>query len=337
MKDSQNLPKKNSKSSSNNIGTSSPAPKKREKKKFSKVHFFDTVVILLLLNVVAVTICIFYVQRIQSYLLPNFTPEYLKVKSIPLSTDLESINASAEAYVVFDPDSRTIIASKNQNLRFSPASTAKVMTASIALEHYDLDDYLTVPATIYSVQGSKMNLVPGEEVSVRDLLYGLMLPSGNDAAHTLAYYYPNGVSGFVDEMNKKASQLKLLNTFFVDPAGYEDGNYTTAGELARLGAYAMENKTFAKIVSTKSIQVTNKSNTHTFYLNNLNQLLYFDDIVGIKTGFTNEAGGVLVTAMRKNKKLLIVSVLKSQDRFADTKDIVNFIHEKVNYSLPAGN
>jgi D-alanyl-D-alanine carboxypeptidase len=319
MKDSQNLPKKN------------------RKIKFSKVHFFDTVIILVLLNVVAVTLCAFYLQRLQSFRLPKVDEKYLKVKSIPLSTDLESINASAEAYVVFDPESRTIIAGKNQNLRFSPASTAKVMTAILALEHYDLDEYLTVPSNIYSVQGSKMNLVAGERVSVRDLLYGLLLPSGNDAAYTLAYNYPDGVSGFVAAMNRKAEELKLTNTYFIDPAGYEDWNFTTAGELARLGAYAMENKTFAKIVSTKSIQVWNKDKSHTFYLNNLNELLNYDDIVGIKTGFTNEAGGVLLTAINKNNKLLIVSVLKSQDRFADTEDIVDFIHEKVNYSLPAGN
>ena len=317
MKVSQNLPKKNS------------------QKKFSKVHFFDTVVILLLLDIVAVTLCAFYLQKVQSLSLPKVSEKYLTVKSIPLSTDLESINASAEAYVVFDPESRTIIAGKNQNLRFSPASTAKVMTATLALQHYNLDEYLTVPSNIYSVQGSKMNLVPGEKVSVRDLLYGLLLPSGNDAAYTLAYHYPGGVSGFVADMNKKASELKLLNSYFIDPAGYEDWNFTTAGELARLGAYAMENKTFAKIVATKSIQVWNMDRSHTFYLNNLNELLNYDDIVGIKTGFTNEAGGVLLTAIRKNKKLLIVSVLKSQDRFADTKDLVEFIHEKVNYSLPA--
>jgi D-alanyl-D-alanine carboxypeptidase len=318
MKDSQPLPKKN-------------------KKNYSKVHFFDVVIILLLLNIAAIAIVIFYVEKINSYLLPQPQASYLKVTSVPLSTDLDSINASAAAYVVYDTRTRSIIAGKNQNLRFSPASTAKVMTAILVLEHYKLTDFLTVPSNIYTVQGSKMNLVPGEEVSVENLLYGMLLPSGNDAAYTFAYYYPGGVAGFVNAMNKKASELGLSNTHFIDPAGYEDGNYTSGAELTRLAAQAMEKPEFAKIVRTRSIQVYNRAGTHEFLLNNLNELLQFDDVVGIKTGFTNEAGGVLLTAIMKDNRLFIVCVLKSEDRFADTKDLMQFIKEKVDFSIPKRN
>ncbi|MDO8269706.1 MAG: serine hydrolase [Candidatus Levybacteria bacterium] len=316
MKDSQSLPKKN-------------------KKKFSKAHFFDTVIILFLLNIAAVTVVIFYLQRINAYLLPDIKESYREVSSVPLSSDLTSINASAEAFVVFDTSTRTVIAGKNQNLRFSPASTAKVMSAILALEYYDLNQYLTVPFEVYTVLGSKMNLIAGEEITVRDLLYGMMLPSGNDAAYTIAYYYPNGVKGLVDAMNKKANALQLPNTHFVDPAGYEDGNYTTASELARLGAYAMENSDLANIVKTQAIEVKNRTQTHTFYLSNLNELLVYGNVLGIKTGFTNEAGGVLLTAIRKGDSIFIVSVLKSQNRFSDTKDLMNFIAEKIEYSAPS--
>ena len=309
-------------------------PKKSKKKKSSKVHFFDTIVILLLLNICASIVVIIYLQRINSYTLPISKSKYQKILSVPLPSDLSSINASAEAYVVFDTTTRTVIAGKNQNLRFSPASTAKVMTALIALEHYNIEDFLTVPPTVYSVVGSKMHLVPGEQISVRNLLYGLMLPSGNDAAHTLAYYYPNGISGFVKKMNEKAKVLRLTNTYFVDPAGYDDGNYTTGGELARLGGKAMENDEFKKIVRTKYIEVSNRENTHTFYLSNLNELLIYDNVLGIKTGFTNEAGGVLLTAIWENNTLFIVTVLKSEDRFLDTKDLMDFIMEKVYFSIP---
>lgn len=313
---------------------SQPFPQKNNKKKFSKAHFFDVVIILLLLDVTAFVLIIFYFQRINSYRLPTSKNPYLAITQIPLSSDLQSINASAAAYVVYDTSSRSVVAGKNQSLRFSPASTAKVMTAIIVLEHYKLSDYLTVPQNVYTVQGSKMNLVPGEQVSVENLLYGMLLPSGNDAAYTFAYHYPGGVVGFVNAMNDKAKQFVLPNTHFIDPAGYEDGNYTTASELARLGAIAMGNPEFAKIVKTKSIQVTNKAATHTFFLTNLNELLIYDNVLGIKTGFTNEAGGVLLTAVKKGDTIFVVSVLKSGDRFLDTRDLMNFIMEKVDFSYP---
>lgn len=310
---------------------------KKHKKIVAHVHFFDVVIILLLLDIAAAVIVVFYIQKINSYLLPAIKHPYIKVSSIPLPGDLSSINASAAAYVVYDTSTRTVVAGKNQSLRFSPASTAKVMTAILSVEHYKLNDYLTIPSNIYIVQGSKMNLVPGEEVSVENLLYGMMLPSGNDAAYTLAYYYPGGIDGFVRAMNRKAEELQLENTHFVDPAGYEDGNYTTAEELTRLGSFALQKSELAKIVKTRSIQVANRTGTHQFYLNNLNELLEYDDVVGIKTGFTNEAGGVLLTAINKKGKLFIVAVLKSQDRFSDTWDIMQFIREKVAFSFPKDN
>jgi len=309
-------------------------PSAKNNKQFSKAHFFDTVIILLLLNIAAVAVIIFYFQRIHSLSLPTSSSEYLKVSSVPLPKDLDSINASASAYVVYDMTTRTVVASKNKNLRFSPASTAKVMSAILVLDYYNLDSYLTVPSNIYSVEGSKMHLAPGEQVSVRNLLYGLMLPSGNDAAYTLSYYYKNGIADFVADMNRKAKEIGLFNTYFLDPAGYEDGNYTTGEELARLGAYAMDRDIFREIVKTKSIEVNNRANTHAFYLKNLNELLAYDNVLGIKTGFTNEAGGVLLTAIKKGDSTFVVSVLKSQDRFYDTRDLMSFIIEKVNFAVP---
>lgn len=317
MKDSQLLSKKN-----------------KNQKKLPKAHIFDIAIILLLLDIAAIAVATFYIQKINSYSVPHSKNTYLKVTQVPLFSDLSSINASAEAYVVFDPETRSVVAGKNQNLRFSPASTAKVMSSIVALEHYNLDENLSVPSSIYSVQGSKMNLVPLEQISVRNLMYGMLLPSGNDAAYTLAYNYPGGIKGFVTAMNDKATSLELKNTYFVDPAGYEDGNYTTGAELARLGAYAMRKKEFRNIVRTRFIQVANMTLSHQFYLTNLNELLQYANVLGIKTGFTNEAGGVLLTAIEKNGKMLIVAVLKSQDRFSDTKDLMNFIQEKVDFAYP---
>lgn len=314
MKDSHSSPKKN--------------------KKFSRIHFFDTVIILGILNVALFAVAIFTLEVIKSLELPILSSKSLPISSIPLPSELESINASAAAYVVFDSKSRTVIAGKNKDLRFSPASTAKVMSALLILSHYNLDDYLVIPSNIYEVEGSKMKLIPGEEVKALDLLYGMMLPSGNDAAYTFAYHYKGGVVGFVEDMNKKARELKLFNTHFKDPAGYEDGNFTTAEDLSRLGAIAMENPDFAKIVKTRYHEAYNRTFTHAFYLENLNELLVYDNVLGIKTGFTNEAGGVLLTAIQKGDSVFIVCVLKSNDRFYDTRDLMNFIMEKVNFALP---
>lgn len=284
------------------------------------------------MNVAAVALVVFYLQRINSFKLPAPKNSYIKVDSIPLSNDLDSINASAEAYVVFDTNSRTVLAGKNANLRFSPASTAKVMSAIVALDYYKLDDYLSVPDSVYGVEGSKMRLVAGEQTSVRNLLYGMMLPSGNDAAYTLAFHYPGGVKGFVNSMNKKARELSLHNTYFLDPSGYEDGNYTTASELARLGAYAIGNKELSEIVQTRYIELFDKSFQHLYSLSNLNELLMYEEVIGIKTGFTNEAGGVLLTAVKKNDNIFVVSVLKSPNRFSDTKDLMKFISDRIDFA-----
>jgi len=299
-----------------------------------KFHVFEVVVILFFLNIVAFFVAILYIQKINSFNFESTSFPYIKITSIAnLPGNLEAINSSAAAFVVYDTESRSVIAGKNQSLRFSPASTAKIMAAIIVLSHYNLDEYLTVPANVYTVQGSKMNLVAGEELSVRSLLYGMMLPSGNDAAYTLAYYYPGGIAGFVKSMNNKAYELKLSDTHFVDPDGFEDGNFTTGLELARLASYAMQNKTFREIVGTSYIEVSNKNGSHKYFLKNLNELLAYKNVVGIKTGFTNEAGGVLVTGIKKNGKLLIVVVLKSQNRFSDTEDLMKFINEKVDFSV----
>lgn len=307
---------------------------KKKKSKLSRSHFFDIIIILLILNAAAFALVVLYFERIDSFTFSNYQKEKLKVSSVPLPSDLNSINASAAAFVVFDTKTRSVIAQKNKDLRFAPASTVKVMSALLALSYYDPYEFLVIPDSIYEVEGSKMKLVPGEEIRVIDLLYGMMLPSGNDAAYTLAYYYKNGVEDFVRDMNLKAKEYKLENTEFKDPAGYNDENYTTGEDLVRLGAIALENEILAQIVKTKYYETSNKTNTHYFYLENLNELLYYDNVLGIKTGFTYEAGGVLLTAIKKGDSVFIVCVLKSYDRFYDTRDLMEFITEKVNFALP---
>lgn len=237
----------------------------------------------------------------------------------------ENLSVSSRAVVIYDDKTKAIIFGKNQNLRFSPASTAKIMTATLALETYPADMVFTVPQNIYSVEGSKMGLYPGETISLESLLFGLMLPSGNDAAYVIASYYPGGREEFINAMNTKAKALKLTSTYFVDPAGYEDGNYTTAFDLARLAAYAMQNSTFRMVVSTQNKLVFNTLGTISHELKNINELLAIPGVTGVKTGFTNEAEGVLVTSFETNGKRYIITVLRSGDRFGDTAVVIERI------------
>lgn len=321
MKDSQ---KKKKTKKSKTI----PTPKALIK----KVNLFYIGLILFLFTSVLFIYLLYLFHQINQVYVNTNTYSEIKITSVPnFPKDNGVINASSEAYVVFDKDSRSVLAGKNQNLRFSPASTAKIMTAILSLEQYNKENYVVVP-NLASVSGSSMHLFAGEEIQIENLLYGMMLPSGNDAAYTLASLNANGVDGFVAEMNKKARELQMVNTYFTDPAGFDDTNYTTAKELARLASYAMDNPTFAQIVKTREKIVYDKYGNYIHSLKNLNELLRYENVIGVKTGFTNEAGGVLVTAVVHNNKTLIVVVLKSQDRFFDTQDLMNFIEEKIQYS-----
>lgn len=235
------------------------------------------------------------------------------------------IQAFSKALVVYDAGDKVFLLSKNPNLRFSPASTVKIMTALVALEYYDLKTVLTVYSLPENSDSSKMGLFLNEKITVLNLLYGMLLPSGSDAADVLASEFPGGKKAFVMRMNEKAKSLGLFNTHFVDPSGYEDDNYSTAYDLSRLGAYALTNSIFADIVKTRKITVYNTDNTIPHVLQNLNELLVIPGVTGIKTGFTNEAQGVLVTTFLHGKKKYVLVVLGSKDRFQDTKALIEGI------------
>lgn len=255
----------------------------------------------------------------------------LKINSVPKIIGESSLDGmTALSYVVYDPETRTTIASKNPNLRLSPASSIKILTALVALEKYNLTDYLrSQPA---SFDESKMGLYLGEEIRVEDLIYGLLLASGNDAAKTIAGSYPGGAEGFIEAMNYKAQEMGLSQSNFVDPSGYQDANYSTAFEMARLASFAMENETIRRTVGTAEKVVYDKNFTAVHILNNLNELLSVKNVTGIKTGFTNEAGGVLITSYMHLGHELIIVVMKSEDRFLDTRQIINYIDSSIFYS-----
>lgn len=232
---------------------------------------------------------------------------------------------NSRRYIVYDRISKSMIIGKNEDVKSAMASTTKIMTTIVILEKSDLDETVTVSAKAGGTGGSRLGLKRGDKASVKDLLYGLMLRSGNDAAVALAEHVGGSVKGFAELMNEKAIELGLTNTHFVTPHGLDDANhYTTALELAKLTDYAMNNETFAKIVGTKSttIYINNQSRQ----INNTNELLgVLNGVVGVKTGFTNNAGRCLVTETKRNNMDIITIVLGADTKKDRTKDSVNLI------------
>lgn len=232
---------------------------------------------------------------------------------------------NSRRYIVYDRISKSMIIGKNEDVKSAMASTTKIMTTIVILEKADLNEKVTVSAKAGGTGGSRLGLKRGDKTSVRDLLYGLMLRSGNDSAVALAEHVGGSVKEFAELMNEKAAELGLTNTHFVTPHGLDDPNhYTTALELAKLTDYAMDNETFARIVGTKSTTIY--INNQPRQINNTNELLgVLNGVVGVKTGFTNNAGRCLVTEIKRNNMDVITIVLGADTKKDRTKDSVNLI------------
>lgn len=232
---------------------------------------------------------------------------------------------NSRSAIVYDRISGSIIFGKNENQKRKMASTTKIMTAIIVLERCNLDDIVTVSSKAAGTGGSRLGLHTNDKVSVRDLLYGLLLCSGNDAAVALAEYVGGDISGFANLMNKKSNSLKLTSTHFITPHGLDnDNHYTTAYELAIITNYALKNESFYNFVSTKNYTVTINGNPKT--LSNTNELLgNLNGVYGVKTGFTNGANRCLVTAVKRDNMDLICIVLGADTKKDRTKDSIQLI------------
>lgn len=241
-------------------------------------------------------------------------------------------NLTARSVVVMDKDSSVVMYSKNEKLWLLPASTVKMMTALVAFEYYQPDDVLVVGEV--EDRGQDMRLVKGEKITVQNLLYGLLLASANDAALVLAQNYPGGQQAFVMAMNEKAAKLHLNNTYFANPTGLDsdkegrllpDFSYTTALDLTRLAGWALKNPTFSEMIATEKITVTDLSAKIVHRLFNINQLLgKIEGLKGVKTGWTEDAGGCLVSYVERNGVGIITVVLGSQDRFGETIKLIDW-------------
>lgn len=232
--------------------------------------------------------------------------------------------------VAYDRKSGEVIWGKDENKRTAMASTTKIMTAIVTLENCDLTQTVTISKKSAGTGGSRLGLKVDDKITMNDLLYGLMLKSGNDAAVAIAETVGGSVEGFAELMNEKAKELKLENTHYVTPHGLDDPeHYTTAVELAKLADYALQNETFAKIVNTKNYTVT--INGYPKSISNTNELLgYLEGVNGVKTGFTNNAGRCLVTSVNRTGFEIITVILQADTkkfRTADSIKLIEYIYK----------
>lgn len=212
---------------------------------------------------------------------------------------------NARSYVLLDATTGRVLQQNNADQRSLIASTTKIMTALVVCEQCNVLDRVRIPKEAVGVEGSSMYLKEGEVLTVQELLYGLMLHSGNDAAVALAIYCGGTVEGFAQLMNDKARRLGLENTHFVNPNGLDaPDHYSTAADLAELAAYAMNNPIFASTVSAKTVNLGSRT------LRNHNKLLWqLEGADGVKTGYTKAAGRILVSsAVRAGRRLICVTV-----------------------------
>lgn len=252
-----------------------------------------------------------------------------KIKTLTeeVSSDIsnQTLNLNSRSCVVIDRLTQSILYGKNEKNKVKMASTTKIMTAIVVLENSSLDTTVEASKKAAGTGGSRLGLKTGDKITIRDLMYGLMLCSGNDAAVCLAESIGGSVEGFAELMNAKAQELGLSNSHFESPHGLDsDQHYTTAYELALLSDYALKNPTFLNIVGTKNHTVTINGTPKT--LSNTNELLgNLDGVYGIKTGFTNGANRCLVTACKRGNMDIICVVLGADTKNFRTKDSIKLI------------
>ena len=241
---------------------------------------------------------------------------------------VHSLGVSAKSAVIICADSGDIIWSKNENTPLAMASTTKIMTSLLALEESAAQGNRSLEITydMINVEGSSMGLKEGDKVDLETLAKGMLLPSGNDAANATAILVCGSVEKFLERMNERAKQIGMKNTLFCTPSGLDKGNHhSTALDMALLGAYAMENEQFAKIVSAKNFKVKFENSDKEIWLKNHNKLLdLYPYCIGIKTGFTEKAGRCLVSCAEKDGVRLICVTLDAPDDWNDHILLYNF-------------
>jgi len=261
----------------------------------------------------------------------------LRRTQLQMMSAAQAPTGGAQASLIMDMETGRPVLERNARTRFAPASITKVMTALVVLEHAALQDRVKVVEDDL-VEGSSMGLQVGDTVTVEQLLWGMLLPSGNDAAETLARYVGGGaVQRFVDMMNQKATTLQLTGTHFANPHGLDSADhYSTALDLAIMSRYAMQFPLFAQISATKDYTITAN---RPFVLRNTNQLLFVPNevpgVTGVKTGYTDHAGDSLVASAERGGRRVLVVVLGTVNRSAAATGLIEFAYRSFAWAPPS--
>lgn len=250
----------------------------------------------------------------------------IPIAPYPVKQTLPVPQLSAKSFLVVDVDSAVVLTSKDPDTKLNPASLTKLMTALVALDYYQPTSELTVRRLAPEPGEVEMGLAVGDRLTVDNLLYGLLVPSGNDAAFALADNYFGGIENFVFAMNTKAKQLHMENTRFVNPNGTDHPNHkSSARDLLILTKTAMKNADIKRIVATNGITVADALGIKSYPLKNVNQLLgIVPGLEGVKTGYTDLAGQCLITATRRNGHVIYTLVLGSTDRFGESSILIDW-------------
>ncbi len=247
--------------------------------------------------------------------------------SLPILTGNKSFPVlSGQGVIALDADSNVTLYEKGADTQLYPASTTKILTALVALDYYKSDEILTVIDN--NVDGQKMGLIKGEQMTFENLINGLLIYSANDAAITLADNYPGGREAFVAGMNAKVAELHLENSHFSNPVGLDDmSQVTTARDMVRVAEVAMKNPVFASIVGTKQKVISDVTGRFSYNLTNVNSLLgSIPGVIGVKTGYTEAARENLVTNVVRDGHDVFIAILGSEDRFGETKELIDWLY-----------
>lgn len=232
---------------------------------------------------------------------------------------------TAQSAIVMEQSTQRIFFAKNCDAHLPMASTTKIVTALTVLNHANLDDVVEIDSRAVGIEGSSIYLRAGEHLTVRELLYGLMLRSGNDTAVALALHVAGSIDSFAELMNETAREAGCTDSNFANPHGlHDDNHYTSAHDLGVLTCVAMENEDFREIVSTKTVRISNEGMEYDRVLINKNKLLSnFADADGVKTGYTKKAGRCFVGSATRNGMQVVVVVLNCGPMFEETADMLN--------------
>lgn len=242
-------------------------------------------------------------------------------------------NLSTNFYILIDSDTNQILVSQNENARIYPASTTKLATALTALNIYPLEEVVTISSDY--VDGKVMELKAGDKVTVKTLVAGLLIHSANDAAFSLASHYPEGITGFVDQMNLLMKKYGLKNTHFVNFDGlHGPDHYSTPYDLSQLARLAIQNSTLRYYVKIKSIDLSDIYNQKIYKVYSTNELLgLVPEVEGLKTGWTPEASGCFIALFNLDGHYLISVIAQSEDRFNDSKILLNWAKENLTWRM----